>query len=138
MVCSAVLTCNRLPQVFEAGPGQAQDGAGLSVEPPRSSELSKRINALLSSLRAGRSTYASCFVVRQGVSHPGLLTISACALTIAGPRMCCGTAVKVSCHDTQITCPVYLGGKLCDACEGVTNGPLCRNTTRAACASLVC
>ncbi|CAK0784355.1 hypothetical protein CVIRNUC_007559 [Coccomyxa viridis] len=55
-----------MTQVFEAGPGQAQDGAGLSVEPPRSSELSKRINALLSSLRAGRSTYASCFVVRQG------------------------------------------------------------------------
>ena len=50
------------------------------MEPPRSSELSKRINALLSSLRAGRSTYASCFVVRQGKpSRP-------CAVTIATPQ----------------------------------------------------
>ena len=64
----ALLCC---PQVFEAGPNQAPDGAGLSVEPPRASELSKRINALLSSLRAGRSTYASCFVVKQGASNWG-------------------------------------------------------------------
>ena len=53
-------------QVFEAGPNQSPDGAGLSVEPPRASELSKRINALLSSLRSSRSTYASCYVVKQG------------------------------------------------------------------------
>ena len=53
-------------QVFEAGPGQSTDAVALSVEPPRASELSQRINALLSSLRSARSTYASCFVVRQG------------------------------------------------------------------------
>jgi len=56
----------RCAQVFEAGPNQSPDGAGLSVEPARSSELSKRINALLSSLRSTRSTYASCYVVKQG------------------------------------------------------------------------
>ena len=53
-------------QVFETGPNQPADGVGLSVEPPRASELSKRINALLSSLRSSRSTYASCYVVKQG------------------------------------------------------------------------
>ena len=55
--------------MFEAGPNQTPDGAGLSVEPPRASELSKRINALLSSLRSSRSTYASCYVVKQGKLH---------------------------------------------------------------------
>ncbi len=54
-------------QVFgEAAPNQPADGVSLSVEPPQASELSKRINALLSSLRSGRSRYASCYVVRQG------------------------------------------------------------------------
>jgi hypothetical protein len=48
------------------------DGYSLSVEPPRASDLSKRINALLADLRRGRSNYAGCFVVRQGGRVEGL------------------------------------------------------------------
>lgn len=59
-------------QVFEADITKGNlDGYALSVEPPRPSELSKRINALVAELRKSRSNYAGCFVVRQGtlISH---------------------------------------------------------------------
>ena len=61
-------------QVFEVDAARSQpDGFSLQVEPPRASDLSRRICALLADLRAGRANHASCFVVRQGESpltHP--------------------------------------------------------------------
>lgn len=65
-------------QVFEVDVSRGPpEGFALQVEPPRASELSRRICALLADLRAGRPNYAACFVVRQGepplVSAPSLL-----------------------------------------------------------------
>lgn len=60
-------------QVFEVDASRGQpDGFSLQVEPPRASELSRRICALLADLRRGRSNYCGCFVVRQGASLPSL------------------------------------------------------------------
>jgi len=42
------------------------DPSQLSVEPPREGALSRRINNVLSRLRAGRPIYQQCFIVRQG------------------------------------------------------------------------
>lgn len=57
-------------QVFGINPktNKPTDAAGssLSVEPARASPLSQRINAVLGSLRSGRSNYQKCFSVRQG------------------------------------------------------------------------
>lgn len=53
--------------MFEVDASRGQpDGFSLQVEPPRQSDLSRRICALLNDLRAHRSNYAGCFVVRQG------------------------------------------------------------------------
>ncbi|CAL8469171.1 g8712 [Coccomyxa elongata] len=56
-----------MSQVFEVDAARSQpDGFSLQVEPPRATDLSRRICALLADLRAGRANHASCFVVRQG------------------------------------------------------------------------
>ena len=43
-----------------------QDASQLSPEPPRDNLMSKRICAVLSTLRARRPVYQQCFVIRQG------------------------------------------------------------------------
>ncbi len=71
-VCDDGFSDNRetgapLMQVFEVDAARSQpDGFSLQVEPPRATDLSRRICALLADLRAGRANHASCFVVRQG------------------------------------------------------------------------
>ena len=63
------MDCVALLQVFQIDKAPAQD-APLSVEPVRKgSELSERINALITDLRGGRAVYPQCFVVRQGKSN---------------------------------------------------------------------
>jgi protein transport protein SEC24 len=52
---------------FDLSSPEANDPTRLQVEPERpGSPLSARLCAVLRALRAGRPTYAQCFVVRQG------------------------------------------------------------------------